>query len=248
MIALVEEALADDQTDMGWAPLHAVDLLGALGDARAVPVLLCCLDQEDELDLLVQQAATALQRLGALALDCCLGTYATTPRDAFRDRLAGVMSRWGLHDARIYATLLDTLQRTPELGANYLVEYGDARALEVLAQIFDALPIQEGDNPLANHVFIELRCAIEDLGGQLTKAQQQKFTQADAPRRRFVAQMSWDAEAPAPPTRRSAAVVHPSTERQHPLPTGKRKLGRNAPCWCGSGTKYKKCHLPLEQG
>jgi len=211
-------------------------------------VLLRCLDQEDALDLLVQQAATALQRLGALALDRCLGAYATTPRDAFRDRLAGVMSRWGLHDERIYAALLDTLQRTPELGANYLVEYGEARALEVLAQTFDALPIQEGDNPLANHVFIELRCAIEDLGGQLTEAQQQKLTQADAPRRRFVAQMAWDGEAPAPPTRRSTAVVCASAERQRPLPQGKRKLGRNAPCWCGSGTKYKKCHLPLEQG
>jgi hypothetical protein len=21
------------------------------------------------------------------------------------------------------------------------------------------------------------------------------------------------------------------------------KLGRNVPCWCGSGKKYKKCHL-----
>jgi len=21
------------------------------------------------------------------------------------------------------------------------------------------------------------------------------------------------------------------------------RLGRNAPCWCGSGKKYKKCHL-----
>jgi SEC-C motif len=248
LITLVESALADEQTDLGWAPLHAIELLGALGDARAVPVLLRCLDHEDELDLLVQQAAAALHRLGALALDRCLGAYATTPRDAFRDRLAGVMSRWGLHDERIYAALLETLQRTPELGANYLVEYGDARALEVLAQTFDALPIREGDNPLANHVFIELRCAIEDLGGQLTEAQQQKLTQADAPRRRFVAQMSWDGEAPTPPTRRSVAVGHPSAERQRPLPTRKRKLGRNAPCWCGSGTKYKKCHFPLEQG
>ena len=23
-----------------------------------------------------------------------------------------------------------------------------------------------------------------------------------------------------------------------------RKLGRNDPCWCGSGKKYKKCHYP----
>ena len=41
----------------------------------------------------------------------------------------------------------------------------DPRALAVLAQAFDTLPIREGDNLLANHVFIELRCAIEDLGG-----------------------------------------------------------------------------------
>jgi hypothetical protein len=23
--------------------------------------------------------------------------------------------------------------------------------------------------------------------------------------------------------------------------------GRNDPCWCGSGRKYKKCHLPEEE-
>jgi hypothetical protein len=26
----------------------------------------------------------------------------------------------------------------------------------------------------------------------------------------------------------------------------KKKLGRNDPCWCGSGKKYKDCHLPIE--
>lgn len=26
-------------------------------------------------------------------------------------------------------------------------------------------------------------------------------------------------------------------------PTRQQKLGRNDPCWCGSGKKYKKCHL-----
>jgi hypothetical protein len=124
-------ALVEDHAGLGWAPLHAVDLLGTLGDARAVSVLRRCLDQEDDLDLLVQQAAAALRALGALALDRCIGAYATTPRDTLRDRLAGIMSRWGLHDERLYAALLDTLQRTPELGANYLVEYGEARALDV---------------------------------------------------------------------------------------------------------------------
>jgi len=247
LITLVEDALADDQRDLGWAPLHALDLLGALGDARALPVLLRCLDLEDELDLRVEQAEAALRTLGARALEGCVAAYAASPRDAFRDRLAGVMSQWGLHDERIYAALLDTLQRTPELGANYLVDYGDPRALAVLAQTFDTLPIREGDNLLANHVFIELRCAIEELGGQLTAAQQHKFAQADAPRRRFVAQLPWDLEAPALPTERAAALARASAARPRPRTTGQRKLGRNAPCWCGSGKKYKKCHLPVEE-
>ena len=26
------------------------------------------------------------------------------------------------------------------------------------------------------------------------------------------------------------------------------KPGRNDPCWCGSGKKYKKCHLDQDQG
>ena len=24
------------------------------------------------------------------------------------------------------------------------------------------------------------------------------------------------------------------------------QLGRNDPCWCGSGKKYKKCHMELD--
>ena len=95
LIALVEDALADAQADLGWAPLHALDVLGALGDVRALPVLLRCLDLEDELDLRVEQAEAALRALGARALEDCVAAYATTPRDACRDRLAGVMSRWG---------------------------------------------------------------------------------------------------------------------------------------------------------
>lgn len=27
----------------------------------------------------------------------------------------------------------------------------------------------------------------------------------------------------------------------------RKKLGRNEPCWCGSGLKYKKCHMDREK-
>jgi preprotein translocase subunit SecA len=31
---------------------------------------------------------------------------------------------------------------------------------------------------------------------------------------------------------------------QRPRSEGRKKLGRNDPCWCGSGKKYKHCHYP----
>jgi preprotein translocase subunit SecA len=35
-------------------------------------------------------------------------------------------------------------------------------------------------------------------------------------------------------------VAVPRTEQRVVAET--EKLGRNDPCWCGSGKKYKKCH------
>jgi SEC-C motif len=247
LIALLEAGLTDDQAEPEGALFHAVDLLGALGDARAVPILLRCLEHDDLFDGLALPAAAALHTLGPAALEGCLAAYAMTTNEAFRDRLAGVLSRCGVHDERIYALLVETLQRTPELGANYLAEYGEARALDVLAHTFDTLPLRDEESPLANHVFIELRAAIEDLGGHLTAAQHQKFEAADAARRRFVAQMQWAVDPPATPAWRTPLQTTPFAGPRPPRPAGTRKLGRNAPCWCGSGKKYKRCHLPLER-
>jgi preprotein translocase subunit SecA len=42
----------------------------------------------------------------------------------------------------------------------------------------------------------------------------------------------------------SEAPAKPEPVRAQP---GTRKLGRNDPCWCGSGRKYKQCHLREDQ-
>ncbi len=36
----------------------------------------------------------------------------------------------------------------------------------------------------------------------------------------------------------------PAPTNQQPAASNQKKLGRNDPCWCGSGKKYKKCHYP----
>lgn len=42
--------------------------------------------------------------------------------------------------------------------------------------------------------------------------------------------------------------VDPSTSLRAPTQEHRRKLGRNDPCWCGSGKKWKKCHYPVLSG
>jgi preprotein translocase subunit SecA len=52
------------------------------------------------------------------------------------------------------------------------------------------------------------------------------------------------APPPAPAATSSSAEAGP---RAAPMRTGPR-VGRNDPCPCGSGKKYKKCHMPIDEG
>src|SRR6266567_4479679 len=190
LIAILEEALADDEADHGWAPSHAAMLLGMLGDAQAVPVLLRMLEHYEVLDGYHQDAEDALVALGHLAIEPCLEAYPTASNEDLRKGLIAVLSRRTEKNERIYHTLLAFFAQSPELGAIYLAQYGDPQAIPVLSQRFDALPIDEQDDSvMGHHIFVELRSAIEQLGGQLTAAQLAKAERADAPRRRFAAQM-----------------------------------------------------------
>jgi hypothetical protein len=49
--------------------------------------------------------------------------------------------------------------------------------------------------------------------------------------------------APPPPPPRLPAQDRYEEPTLHPFVHAERKPGRNEPCWCGSGKKYKKCHM-----
>ena len=236
LIHQLEAMLDVDALD--WPSIYAAQLLGSIGDSRAAPVLLRCLQHSEEVERLHHEASQALVKLGPSALESCLAAYADSSDDTFRDDIACVLDGFETRDDRIYEILLETLERTPELGANCLAEYGDSRAVPALMKLFDDLPIKHEDSPLANRVFIELRCAIEDLGGTLTAEQERKFEYSDAQRRRFVARIENVMIDPSVSSPREPAI-----NPRQPVVRTQPKLGRNAPCWCGSGKKYKKCHL-----
>jgi NADPH-dependent ferric siderophore reductase len=249
LIAILEETLADDETDHGWPPSHAAKLLGQIGDGQAVPALLRFLEHYDVLDSYHDDAADALSALGDVAIEACLAAYPTAFDENLRDGIASVLRRSAIKDDRIFHALVDFLEQSPELGAMYLAEYGDLRAVPSLSRMFDVLPVVDRDGAMtANHVFVELRCAIEELGGQLTAEQTAKAERVDAPRRRFAAQMDEARQrlrTLAAPKGSQPAPPWPSNG-EGAAARKRRKWGRNERCWCGSGKKYKKCHLDLE--
>ncbi len=60
-----------------------------------------------------------------------------------------------------------------------------------------------------------------------------------------------DAQAAAP-AQQASASAEPADESAQPDENAEpyvrdgRKMGRNEPCWCGSGRKYKHCHGKLQ--
>ena len=248
LIAILEDALADDEADHGWAPAHAAKLLGMLGDAQAVPVLLRMLAFYEVIDGYHQAAEDALVALGDPAIEACLEAYPTANTEDLRSGIVAVLSRSTEKNARIFQTLLAFFAQSTELGAIYLADYGDPQAIPVLSQMFDALPIDEhSDAVMSNHIFVEVQSAIEQLGGQLTAAQRAKADRADAPRRRFAAQMQEAVTRIAAQQRHTEQAPRIPANGKSSVVPKPRKLGRNARCWCGSGKKYKQCHLDLDR-
>ncbi len=48
------------------------------------------------------------------------------------------------------------------------------------------------------------------------------------------------------PAKSEGSEAGAASEQQQPYVRGERKLGRNEPCWCGSGKKFKQCHGKLD--
>lgn len=216
---------AEDAPGDGYAPIHAAHLLGKLGAPEAVEPMIERLRETGFEDILHNALLFALPCLGVAIVEPALRAYAATDDPDFQISLAGALAECGARDDRIYELLLRMLPNETEQAAGCLWRYGDPRALEHLANAFDAFRLERGNRALANQTLIELREAIEQLGGTLTPEQEAKYTVAMEPRDRWRAQMD----------------AHLQAVSARPRP------GRNEPCWCGSTKKYKKCHLDEDE-
>jgi HEAT repeat protein len=223
-----EELQMEDGPGDGWAPVHAADLLGELQAPSAIEPMIRVLLEADPVSNLRNRVLLDLKACGEAAAEPILEawTHASDPddRNAFCEILCGL----GVRSEAIFEALKRGFREHTQLGAMALAEYGDPRALPILGQELDDFEVVDGAiTPFDNQEVIELHAAIEQLGGELTPSQNEKLELVRAFR-----------EAAAPMLDGLGGSQTPAAP----------KVGRNEPCWCGSGKKYKKCHWSSDRG
>lgn len=141
-----------------------------------------------------------------------------------------------LADDEVRAAVARTLEHDPVEGPAWIAAFCDERAIPELSHALDAFA-PRCDCAVCDHLAVlGLGTAIHALGGVPTESQRLKIAAYER-RQRGV----WVDGATL--ERFALAEVAPLAAAEKL----RARLGRNDPCPCGSGRKYKHCHLDLDR-
>lgn len=225
-----EDLQMEDAPGEGWLPIHAADLLGKLKAVEAVPHLVRWLVEAEEMTILKERLPRVLGEIGEPAFAPLMAAYRQRQDAGDRAYFLEALARVGHRDDELYQLFLRELGEEPVLGAVYLGEYGDPRAVAPLTQALDEWQIGEEGTHFGDDAVIEFAAAIRDLGGELSAAQEQKVEAVRQNRMRLFERRTLST---SPYLQQTVRV------------SGSGKLGRNEPCWCGSGKKYKRSAIGM---
>jgi hypothetical protein len=217
----------------GSVAIRAVHLAHELRLARAVPSLVRCLEMLPEVHPLHRASLAAIARYGVEAADPLLAAFDRCSTLEGRARIAEALARTGRKDDRIRAAFVRMLEDDPANGARHLEEHGDWRSVVDLGRAVDRLvaaPVGDCDLCSGKHL-TAIASAIRVLGGTLSEEQREGIDRVLERR-----ETMWTAFEDS-----FALPREPHRSRAAPRP------GRNDPCHCGSGKKYKRCHLEADK-
>jgi SEC-C motif len=229
--SLVERELPRPTADE--TAIRAAHLAHELRLVRAIPVLVRCIEGLEDVHPLGIAALIALARFGAQGVDELLAAFDRCDTREQRARIAETLLRTAVKDERIRAAFVRMLDDDPLSGAGYLAHYGDPRSVADLVRAMDRLALEAvGDCDIcAGEHLVAMAQATRVLGGTPSEEQLTKILAVLRRHQDFWG--SFGDTAGLPPT-------HAPSKRA-PRP------GRNARCHCGSGKKYKNCHLEADQ-
>jgi hypothetical protein len=234
--------LADSDSDEVWAPLHAWRALGQLGDPAAVEAIVALLpriDGEYNSDWEQEELPLVLGMIGSPAIPV-LGAFLANPQHGLYARAAAATAIGKIAQAdkslraECIAVLANQLgqheQQDPTFNAFIISDLIDLRAVEAAEAMADAFEAENVDFFVAGD-WEEVQM---ELGLQWERS---------TPKPEY----GWipDEYVPLAQTVREKFRQNPSGSRKEKKQTAVPKVGRNDPCPCGSGLKYKKCHGKL---
>jgi len=213
-----EELWLDESPGSGWPPIHAVDLLADLKAPAAVLPMVRALCETTWDDIIHDRLVGRLPEFGAAVLEPALAALRPATTEDVHRAVCCVLAKSGVRDPRIYAELCKLFDEHEVMGSACLADYGDPAALPIIeGAIEDFEPAF--DSPVGAMGLTDLLDAHERLGGSLPPAL----------RRRAEGQFE--------------AFKNHRLALTQPSPQIADKVGRNDPCPCGSGLKFKKCCL-----
>jgi hypothetical protein len=245
----------------GWpdeAPLcFAIDLLGSLGAMQAIPDLVDLFRRYDNETL--QSASATLGVFGAAAVDAMLPLVREDSLDWYQRSEASTAAILAAGEdvelrERVAATLREILAadvaRASELDEDEkewaasvvtdLTHMADPKARELIQAAFDADALAPGmiDREDVDYYYSG---GEEEVTPPKPRAWLEEYKDLYAE----------EMEGRAVQRHEPLAVPDPDEfydePRQEPFQHAGPHIGRNDPCWCGSGKKYKNCHLELDR-
>lgn len=206
-----EELWGEYSEGAGWAPIHAVDLLGKLRAVEAVPTLIDVMGETEWDEIIHDHAVSALTEIGSPAGRAVLETLRYTRNHQLKTSLTGILGKVGRDEPETFERLAILYDELPWDDHRLFViwslaDLGDRRAIPLIQKAWDDPALPEIEEP-------EIREALKHFGVE-----------------------------PPPHSKGARARFNPIPMRSHTI-----RLGRNDPCWCGSGKKYKHCHLASDE-
>jgi HEAT repeat protein len=206
----------NDSNDV-WVPLHAWRALGQLGDSRAVEPLIGAFDTLCDDDWAAEELPIVLAMIG----DHAIGPLEDFLGDRSHAEFAQMMAADALE--KIAERHPSTRDRIVEILTDYL-DHPDPRATGLNAWAVNAL------------INLEARESIETLRGLYRSRHVDLSVCGDIEDVEIELGLRTQRSKPRPDLTEILGISKPT-------PVKRDKIGRNDPCPCGSGKKYKKCCL-----
>jgi hypothetical protein len=259
-------------TSWDYADVYAVDLLAQLPlTAQAVRTLLDLVGHYKDDDWYSEEIGKELWHAGEVVIEPCLDVLRDRSlpehqrncaadlleelardqpdlRDRIADGLVEVMSSVERNDETwddwaVNAFMLGALGETrAERYIPFVRQMFEQDRVDVMVLDLDwVLDKIQGKDPMERHKDI-LDPDSEDIDLKAALERAQSFFEA-LRSRKSPGESPWSSVQETPPSPPAGSGI-PGRWEQVVAP---KRPGRNDPCWCGSGKKYKKCHMREDQ-